>query len=391
MKRRPLLSRVNIWFIYSLFTAIIFGAALYSVFLIKELRTREAKRIEIFAKAMRIMQSNSQLDSDTQELLLSIFAENDKLPVIVTDENKKPLLYEGSVRNIPEQIVSNPERLQKYILGMESHYRPFEISIAKGDKQLVFYDNSELLNNIQYFPYFLGGFVMLYLFFSIWLMRTIKKTDEGFLWAGLAKETAHQIGTPLSSMIGWIEIMKMENPDSIGTKEIEKDIVRLKTISERFSKIGSVSELNDFNLKETLQQNFDYLKTRISTKVAFNLQVPKEEILIRHNRILLSWVIENLVKNAVDAMKGVGKLDIQLYEKNDLVIIDFKDTGCGMTKKQARQIFTPGYSTKKRGWGLGLSLAKRVVKDFHNGDIRVVHSELGKGSVFRLSFSLDHA
>lgn len=384
MKQRTLLSRVNIWFVYVLFTAIIAAIVLYSVFLIRELRMREINRIKVFARAMEIQQSNDVIDSDTQGLLLSIFEENAQLPVIMTDENKKPLLWEGSYRNIPPEILKDPVSLQNYILKMESSYQPFEIKIAKGDKQLVFYDNSELLKNIQYFPYFLGAFVLLYLFFSIWFMRTMKKKDEGFLWAGLAKETAHQIGTPLSSMIGWIEVMKLENPESLGITEIEKDIVRLKTISERFSKIGSVPELNDYNLTETVQQNYDYLKTRISGKVNFTLKFQRNEILIPHNRILLSWVIENLVKNAVDAMKGTGSLEINVYEKNKNILLDFKDNGCGMTKKQMRNVFRPGYSTKKRGWGLGLSLAKRVIQEYHNGDLKIAQTEPGKGTTFRI-------
>lgn len=384
MKQRTLLSRVNIWFVYVLFTAIIAAIVLYSVFLIRELRMREINRIKVFARAMQIQQSNDVIDSDTQGLLLSIFEENSQLPVIMTDENKKPLLWEGSYRNIPPEILKDPVSLQNYILKMESSYQPFEIKIAKGDKQLVFYDNSELLKNIQYFPYFLGAFVLLYLFFSIWFMRTMKKKDEGFLWAGLAKETAHQIGTPLSSMIGWIEVMKLENPESLGITEIEKDIVRLKTISERFSKIGSVPELNDYNLTETLQQNFDYLKTRISRKVKFTLKQERKEILMPHNRILLSWVFENLVKNAVDAMKGTGELEISIYEKNNNILLDFKDSGCGMTKKQMRNVFRPGYSTKKRGWGLGLSLAKRVIQEYHNGDLKIAQTEPGKGTTFRI-------
>jgi len=388
MKQRPLLARINIWFVYITFTAVIAAIVLYSVYLIQELRVRETKRIEVFAKAMRIQQINSTIDSDTQDLLWSIFTENDQLPVIITDKNKKPLLSEGSVRNIPEEITKDPSALEKYILAMESHYEPFEITIAKGEKQLVFYDNSQLLNNLRFFPYFLGIFILTYLFFSIWFMRTMKKKDEGFIWAGLAKETAHQIGTPLSSMIGWIEVMKLENPDSTGVSEFEKDILRLKTISERFSKIGSVPELNDYNLNETVQQNYDYLKTRISTKVKFSLHFEKKEILVPHNRILLSWVIENLVKNAVDAMKGTGNLDITVYEKNKNIFMDFKDTGCGMSGKQARNVFKPGYSTKKRGWGLGLSLAKRVIQEYHNGDLKIAHTELNKGTTFRIILKL---
>ncbi len=384
MKSRPFLSRINIWFVYFLFTAIVFGAVVYSTFLINDLRVREINRIEIFAKAMKLLQSESEVAPETQDLILSILEENNQLPLVVTNEHKKPLLDEGFVRNIPPDVLKDPAKLDRFMKKMESHYEPFEVQIANGKKQYVFYDNSQLLNNLQYYPYFLGLFILLYLFFSIWFMRTMKKTDEGFLWAGLAKETAHQIGTPLSSMIGWIEIMKEENPDSMGVKEIQKDILRLKTISERFSKIGSVPELNDFNLNETIQQNFDYLKSRISTKVNFTLNLPRKEILIPHNRILLSWVMENLVKNAVDAMKGTGNLDITVYEKNQNILIDFKDTGCGMTGQQVRNVFKPGYSTKKRGWGLGLSLAKRVIQEYHNGDLKVAQTEVNKGSTFRI-------
>ena len=384
MKRNSFLARINIWFLYLLFTAVIFAVVVYSVFLIKELRQRETKRIEVFAKAMQLIQGDSDVSPEAQDLVLSILEENSQLPVIVTDKNKKPILEEGTVRNIPEDVVNDSVKLEKYIQNMEQTYEPFEVNIANGDKQYVFYDNSQLLNNLQYYPFFLGFFILAYLFFSFWFMRTVQKTDEGFLWAGLAKETAHQIGTPLSSMIGWNEIMKEENPESLGVKEIEKDILRLKTISERFSKIGSVPELNDFNLNETIQQNYDYLKTRISSKVNFTLKLPDKELLVPDNRILLSWVIENLTKNAVDAMKGSGNLEISVYEKNKNIFVDFKDSGCGMTNQQARNVFKPGYSTKQRGWGLGLSLAKRVIREYHNGDLKIAQTEVNKGSTFRI-------
>ena len=186
-------------------------------------------------------------------------------------------------------------------------------------------------------------------------------------------------------MIGWVEILKMENADNEGVLEIEKDVKRLMVISERFSKIGSIPELNDLNLSETIQTNFDYLKTRISSQVDFVLYLPEREVLIPHSRILMSWVIENLVKNAVDAMKGKGRLVISLVEKDNQIYIDFKDNGCGMTNSQIRKVFNPGFSTKKRGWGLGLSLAKRVINEYHGGDLRIVSSEVGKGTTFRIN------
>jgi sensor histidine kinase len=179
----------------------------------------------------------------------------------------------------------------------------------------------------------------------------------------------------------------MENADNEGVLEIEKDVKRLMVISERFSKIGSIPELNDLNLSETIQTNFDYLKTRISSQVDFVLYLPEREVLIPHSRILMSWVIENLVKNAVDAMKGKGRLVISLVEKDNQIYIDFKDNGCGMTNSQIRKVFNPGFSTKKRGWGLGLSLAKRVINEYHGGDLRIVSSEVGKGTTFRINLS----
>ncbi len=382
MKRRSFFSKINNWVIYILLTAAIGGVVIASVVLIDYLRKEEIKRIGLFATAMKYQQEAQIIeDPMTLDLLLKINETNSTIPVIVTDKNKKPI---GLHKNIPENVLEDDAKMLSLLRKMESSYEPIELQMPDGNNQYVYYMNSDVLNNLRYTPYILGLLVIAYISFSFWFLRTIKKTDEGYVWAGLAKETAHQIGTPLSSMIGWIEILRMENENSEGVKEIENDINRLKTISERFSKIGSVPELNDLNINETLQQNFDYLKSRISTKVRFMLILPKQNILIPHNRILLSWVIENIVKNAVDAMKGEGNLEIELYEKNKNIIIDFKDSGSGMTAFQARNAFKAGYSTKSRGWGLGLSLAKRVIKEYHNGDIRIAQTEVGKGTTFRI-------
>ena len=384
MKRRSFLSKINNWVIYILLTLAVTGVVVASVILINYLRKEEIKRIELFATAIKYQQQEEILvDPNMLELIFQINNTNNTIPVIVTDRNKKPLGPDFQ-RNIPENVAQNPQKMKSLLQNMESSYQPIELQMPDGNNQYVFYTNSKLLNNLRYTPYVLGLLVIAYISFSFWFLRTIKKTDEGYVWAGLAKETAHQIGTPLSSMIGWIEILRMENENSQGVKEIENDINRLKTISERFSKIGSVPELNDLNINETLQQNYDYLKSRISSKVRFMLVLPKREILIPHNRILLSWVIENIVKNAVDSMKGEGNLEIDLYEKHKNIIIDFKDSGSGMTNYQASNAFKAGYSTKKRGWGLGLSLAKRVVKDYHRGDIKIAHTEVGKGTTFRI-------
>ena len=378
--RNNFISKINNWFVFVLLTIIVAGLAVSSNFLINHLRKKETDRIKSLATAVKYLQDNN-VDSRLNDLSLNVIDENKDIPIIITDKNRN--LIES--KNIDEKILNNPEKLKQKIAEMDDKYPPFEIQLPNFNNQFVFYDNSDLLNYLRYYPYALGLFIGLYLLFSFWFLRTIKKSDESMLWAGLAKETAHQIGTPLSSMIGWVEVMKLDaNRNDDGLLEINKDINRLKTISERFSKIGSVPELNDLNLKETVQQNFDYLKSRISRKVNFELKVPSREILIPHNRILMSWVIENLVKNAVDAMKGEGKLEISLYSKNNYVLIDVKDSGSGMTNTQMRSAFKPGYSTKKRGWGLGLSLAKRVINEYHNGDIKIAESEVGKGSTFRI-------
>ena len=378
--RNNFISKINNWFVFVLLTIIVAGLAVSSNFLINHLRKKETDRIKSLATAVKYLQDNN-VDSRLNDLSLNVIDENKDIPIIITDKNRN--LIES--KNIDEEILNNPEKLKQKIAEMDDKYPPFEIQLPNFNNQFVFYDNSDLLNYLRYYPYALGMFIGLYLLFSFWFLRTIKKSDESMLWAGLAKETAHQIGTPLSSMIGWVEVMKLDaNRNDDGLLEINKDINRLKTISERFSKIGSVPELNDLNLKETVQQNFDYLKSRISRKVNFELKVPSREILIPHNRILMSWVIENLVKNAVDAMKGEGKLEISLYSKNNYVLVDVKDSGSGMTNTQMRSAFKPGYSTKKRGWGLGLSLAKRVINEYHNGDIKIAESEVGKGTTFRI-------
>lgn len=380
MKPQSILSRINRWIVFVLMTLVVASIVLATTVLVNYLRKEEIKRITLLSKAIKIQQDIQSPDPAILDLLLETYNSNNTIPVIVLDEAGHPLEH----RNIPTGIENNPKEITLLAKKMAKNYPPIELKFPNGNNQYVYYDNSRLLNRLRYTPYLVGAVILCYLFFSFWFLRTLKKTDEGFLWAGLAKETAHQIGTPLSSMIGWNEMMKMENPDSEGVKEIARDINRLKTISERFSKIGSVPELNDFNLNETVQQNFDYLRTRISKKVNFSLNMPKQDFLVPHNRILISWVIENLVKNAVDAMKGDGNLEISLYERNKNIFIDFKDSGCGMSSQQAGKVFKPGYSTKKRGWGLGLSLAKRVVAEYHRGDIKIAQTEPGKGTTFRI-------
>ncbi|MCT2564135.1 sensor histidine kinase [Chryseobacterium herbae] len=378
--RKSILARLNNWIIFLLMTIVVVTIVVASTILINFLRKEEIKRVDILVSALKFQQEVTP-SLEVQELILKIYSSNTTIPMVVLDRDDRPMVH----KNIPQEIESDPVQVTILAKKMAKSYPPIEIKVPDGNNQFVYYDNSQILNNLRYSPYLLGFFILCYFLFSFWFLRTIKKTDEGYLWAGLAKETAHQIGTPLSSMIGWMEIMKLDNPESEGIHEIERDIERLRTISERFSKIGSIPELNDLNFNETISENYDYLKTRISKKINFTLHLPTYTILVPHNKILMSWVIENLVKNAVDAMKGEGTLDMYVFERNKNILIEVKDTGSGMTKQQARNAFKPGYSTKKRGWGLGLSLARRVIHEYHNGDIKISQTEIGKGSTFRIT------
>lgn len=380
--KNPFLSRLNQWIIFVIFTTIAVGGLMATMTLINYLRKEEIKRIDLFVKAIKFQQDVTEPDDATQALVLEIYKSNNTIPVIILDKDGVPMFH----RNIPSDIENHQQSIIQYALKMGDNYPPIELKFPNGNNQFVYYDNSYLLNILQYSPYAVACFILLYLLFSFWFLRTIKKTDEGFLWAGLAKETAHQIGTPLSSMIGWVEILKTVKPQPIGVDELSKDVQRLETISQRFSKIGSTPELCDHDLQTTIKENFNYLKSRLSAKVVFQLYIAEGQYEILHNKILLSWVIENLVKNAVDAMKGEGHLIIKLYEKNKKIYIDFRDNGIGMSSSKTRSIFKPGYSTKKRGWGLGLSLAKRVIEDYHNGEIKVAYTEIGKGTTFRIIF-----
>lgn len=362
-------------------TIVIVTIVIASTMLINYLKKEEIKRVDILVNALKFQQEVTTPSLEVQALVLQIYSSNSTIPVIILDKDDRPIEH----KNISQEVENDSGKIVALAKKMGKSYPPIELKFSNGNNQYVYYDNSKLLNNLQYSPYILGFFILCYFLFSFWFLRTIKKTDEGYLWAGLAKETAHQIGTPLSSMIGWMEIMKLENPESEGVHEIEKDIERLRTISERFSKIGSVPELNDLNFNETIRENYDYLKTRVSKKISFSLHLPTYNILVPHNKILMSWVIENLVKNAVDAMRGEGTLLISVFERNKNILIEVKDTGSGMTKQQAVNAFKPGYSTKKRGWGLGLSLAKRVIQEYHKGDIRISQTEVGKGTTFRIT------
>lgn len=350
----------------------------YSFFQI--FKNEERIKMELWGESMKTL-LNADPEKDDVELPRQIMSNNTTIPIILV-ENGKIINHV----NIDEETTNNKAKLNTYLERLKKENEPIKIEYDLNKYQYVYYGNSSLLNKLKYYPVALLLIIFLFGAVVYNFYRSTKMATQNKLWAGMAKETAHQIGTPLSSLIGWLEIMKADNVDETIVAEIEKDINRLQTITDRFSKIGSepVLEINDIS-KET-HESFDYLQSRFSKQIEFSFKAPKNPILVSFNPALHSWTIENLVKNAIDAMKGRGKLALTIREEGNFVKIKVSDTGKGIPKKQFRKVFEPGFTTKKRGWGLGLSLTKRIVEDYHKGKIKVSESEIGKGTTMQISF-----
>ncbi|WP_081208603.1 sensor histidine kinase [Salegentibacter sediminis] len=345
----------------------------------QSLKEDERAKMNIWAKAQQEL-DNATADSEI-DLILEILNNNTSIPIIHT-------YADGEVAyttNIDPAITQKEKRLKKYLNRIKDENEPIVINLGDGQEQYIFYGNSPALNKLKYYPIGLTFIGFLFIGVVYFFYTTTKSSEQNKLWAGMAKETAHQIGTPLSSLIGWTEILKDEKVKPSYIEEIEKDIDRLKTITERFSKIGSAPLLTKTDIVEETHNAFDYLKTRSSNLINFQLIAPEESIYVNLNQQLYSWTIENLVKNAIDAMRGKGTLTIEIKQDKHWAYINIKDTGKGIDKSKFKLIFEPGHTTKKRGWGLGLSLAKRIIEEYHRGRIKVAHSEINKGTSFRIS------
>jgi signal transduction histidine kinase len=340
----------------------------------------ERVKMEVWAESLKTLLNADPLQDDV-ELPRQVISNNKTIPVILTENN---III--NTTNIDENIVKDKTKLADFLDKLKKQNDPIIIRIGPGQVQYLYYGNSSLLNKLKYYPIALLLIIFLFGALVYNFYRSTKMATQNKLWAGMAKETAHQIGTPLSSLIGWLEIMKADNVDEITILEIEKDINRLQTITDRFSKIGSEPVLERLNIIEETEQSFDYLKSRFSKQVEFSFKAPKKPIMVSLNPALHSWTVENLVKNAIDAMKGKGKISVVIENDNNLVKILVTDTGSGIPKKQFNSIFEPGFTTKKRGWGLGLSLTKRIVEEYHKGKIKVLQSEIGKGTTMQVSF-----
>ncbi len=327
----------------------------------------------------------SELKVVLRDLVQSFFMEvadnSASVPVIITDSTRQNIIQYG---NIDSTLIADPVFAQQTILEMAGSNEPIEIDIA-GQKTFIYYQDSYVLTQLRFFPYIQIGIVSLFLLVSYLLFSIARRSEQNQVWIGLAKETAHQLGTPLSSMIAWVEYLKTQNINEETIKELEKDVNRLNTIADRFSKIGSNASLIPENIVEVIYNSIEYLKTRTSRMVTYQITPSKDTVILtKLNYQLFDWVIENLIKNAVDAMGGKGKVTIQIEEDDAHVIVDVTDNGKGIPKHMFRTIFNPGFTSKQRGWGLGLSLAERIIREYHGGRIFVKSSIPKKETTFRI-------
>lgn len=318
------------------------------------------------------------------DLTLQILNSNTTTPMIAVNKDGSI----GTYNNVDDIKMKDPDYAKRLINKFKSENSPIEVLFEGKVYSTIYYGNSPLLNKLKYYPLALLLIIFLFGAVAFFFYRSTKIAEQNKLWTGMAKETAHQIGTPLSSLVGWTEILRSENVNPGYIVEIEKDINRLQTITERFSKIGSMPTLEKLDIVNETLESYAYLKARSSDLIDFDISAPDEVIYVNLNKQLYSWTIENLVKNAIDAMKGKGQISISIFQEGKDVKINVADTGKGIPKTKFSKIFEPGYTSKKRGWGLGLSLAKRIIEDYHQGKIKVLHSEVGKGTTMQISLKL---
>jgi signal transduction histidine kinase len=369
------------WKILLLIAALLISSASlwYTNRLVKKLSEEERKKIELWAEATRRLADVSEMNSDIN-FLSNVISNNNTIPVVWADDKFSVISY----RNLDSLKALDKTWLEKKVQKMQVEHTPIEIKIGKNLRQYILYEDSELLVRLRYYPFFQLAVIALFLLVSYLAFSSSRKAEQNQVWVGMAKETAHQLGTPLSSLMAWLELLKLRGVSVDYTTEIEKDINRLQTITERFSKIGSAPALTKVNVYDVLLHSVDYIRTRSSGAVDFVMDPNSKEIFAPMNVPLFEWVIENILKNAIDAMSGKGKISINITDQQQFVYIDINDTGKGIPKGSYRTIFKPGYTTKNRGWGLGLSLSKRIIEEYHDGQVFVKNSELNKGTTFRI-------
>lgn len=343
------------------------------------LKESERTKMDIWGVA----QNNLGAEDEPSDFLLKILQSNTTTPMLLYSHIEDSY----TEKNIAEKDINTPEKIQKLVTQFSEEFEPIEITYEGEVLQTIYFGNSPIINKIKYYPLALILIMLLFFTAIYFFFETAKAAEQNKLWAGMAKETAHQIGTPLSSLVGWTEILKSENVNPEYILEMEKDVDRLKIITERFSKVGSAPTMEKADVVAETKTTYDYLKSRSSKLINFSIDIPDTFLMVTLNPQLFSWTIENIVKNGIDAMKGKGDINIQITTNLKSVFIRISDTGKGISKRDYSTIFKPGYTTKKRGWGLGLSLAKRIIEDYHNGTIKVLKSN-SKGTTMEIALKL---
>lgn len=351
----------------------------YTNQLVSKLSVEERKKAELLANAWTQI-VNADVNDPDLDFYSQVIMNNESVPVIVTDSLSHFLF----MRNLDSLKMSNPKYSERKLSQMKENNDPIIIYLTPTDKQYLYFDKSINLVKLTYFPYIQLIIILLFILVAYFAFSTSKKAEQNQVWVGLSKETAHQLGTPISSLLAWFEIIKSQTDSSEMLYELDKDLKRLEKITERFAKIGANPVLAEENIVEVIKRAVNYLQARSSDKVRFKFHLPSEEINIPINATLFEWVIENVCKNSIDAINGVGEIFISIRDFTQVVYIDISDTGKGISKSMYRTIFKPGFTTKRTGWGLGLSLAKRIVEDYHDGKIFVHQSEINKGTSFRI-------
>jgi two-component system, sporulation sensor kinase D len=360
------------------------GSLIYTGNLVSKLKIEERENIGLWAESTRLVSLSDT--SQNVEFLSSIIDYNNTVPVILTDESDSII----SARNFDADRIGDPVYLKKNLKKIKENNKPILINLENGHFNLIYYKDSIILTMLIFYPYFQLGIIILFILVSYLAFSSSRKAEQNQVWVGMSKETAHQLGTPTSSLAGWIEVLQHKHPEITITKELALDVERLEKVTERFSRIGSKPALISGNIAAIITQTVDYLKSRTSSKVSFVSDYSLEkEVVVPVNSALFEWVIENVSKNAIDAMEGRGVITIRITETEKNALIDISDTGKGIPKSAFNKIFNPGFTTKQRGWGLGLSLAKRIIEEYHNGRIFVRHSEVGKGSCIRIVMNKD--
>jgi two-component system, sporulation sensor kinase D len=357
------------------------ASTLFSNHLAKDLAQEEHKKMELWSEAIRLFSAEPANGVEIDyTLILKVIEENKNIPVVLVDNKGQVLDY----NNIDLKNDKDTAEVGQATRAVIAHHQFIEVKISKEISHYVYYEDSKLLKKLTYFPFIQLAVMFVFLLVTLYALSTSKRAEQNRVWVGLSKETAHQLGTPISSLMAWVELLKLKNVDENLLTEMSKDTQRLHTIAERFSKIGSRPEPTPQNICPALENAVQYMRNRSSRKITITTHLPSEDIRVFLNVPLFEWVIENLCKNAIDAMEATGKIDITLTPEDKYLLIDVSDTGKGISKSNFKTVFKPGYTTKARGWGLGLSLVKRIIEENHNGKIFVKSSETGKGTTFRI-------